>query len=144
MKKILCILCCLFLITGCSTSEKIVKPIKLTPREVLNKLQDTKQNSFLMYLTMDDCYTCEEYEKMIKEVQKTTPFDIYYIKLKLNETDKEILSDLSELNITIGDYTSLPTTFYFYQGSLLPENKREGYIEKKDFTKWLKDLRILK
>lgn len=145
LKKVfLCITCALLLVIGhgCSSKEK-GKPIELTPSEVLARLQDNKQNSFLLYLTSDNCYSCEQYEKVIEEVEKETPFEIYYVSIDINNTDKDIKNALEELEITTGDIQALPTTYYFYQGSLLPENKKEGYLEKKDLIKWLKDLHIL-
>lgn len=143
MKKIICILCCVFLVCGCSFGSEQGEPIELTPREALNKLQNEKENSFMLYITTENCYTCEEYRSVVEEIQESMPFDIYYITLDMDVKDSTTKADLEELNVTIGDYQSLPTTYYFYQGTLLPENKRDGYIEKADFITWLKALRIL-
>ena len=145
LKKVfLCMTCALFLVisNGCNTKQE-GKPIELTPGEVLAKLQNNKQNSFLLYLTSEDCYSCEQYEKVIESIEDETPFEIYYLTIDLNETDKDIKNTMEELEITTGDLQELPTTYYFYQGNLLPENKKEGYLEKKDLIKWLKDLHIL-
>ena len=144
MKKVLCICLTLLLLSGCSLMRKDSDPIKLTPQEVINKLQDEKQNSFLLYLTTSNCYTCEEYERVVAELEEESTFDIYYVTIDLDEDDSKVTSALDEFNITIGDYTSLPMTYYFYQGSLLPENKKEGYIEKDDYRQWLKELHLRK
>lgn len=144
MKKIICMMMSLFLIGGCSIAHKDNDPVALTPQEVINKLQDEKQNSFLLYLTTDNCYTCSEYEKVISELEKESHFDIYYVNIDLNEDDRKTKSSLEELNITIGEYRELPMTYYFYQGSLLPENKKEGYIEKDEYRQWLKELHLFK
>lgn len=144
LKKLMIFLCCLVLISGCSLFDKEKdEPIELTAKEVLEKLQDPKQNSFLLYLTTDNCYSCQEYQKVIDELEGEQPFEIYYLNIDVNEEDKDIKKALEELKITTGDYYNLPMTYYFYQGSLLPENIKDGYMEKKDLKKWLKNLHIL-
>lgn len=143
IKKMLTILCCVFILCSCSLIKKQKdKPIELTPQEVLDKLQDTKQNSFLLYLTADDCYSCSEYQKVINSLEKSEPFEIYYLKIDPNEntTTKKILD---ELQITTGKYFNLPMTYYFYQGTLLPENKKDGYLKEKDLRTWLQNLHII-
>ena len=115
----------------------------MTPQEVLVRLQDPKKNSFMLYITSDNCYSSDEYEKVIQEIEEETPFEIYYLKMDTNEEDTDIKQAVEELQITTGKIQSLPSTFYFYQGSLLPENSKEGYLEKKDLLKWLNDLYLL-
>lgn len=143
MKKVLlCLFCMMFLLQGCGKDHE-GEPIELTPQEVLVRLQDPKKNSFMLYITSDNCYSCDEYEKVIQEIEEETPFEIYYLKMDTNEEDTDIKQAVEELQITTGKIQSLPSTFYFYQGSLLPENSKEGYLEKKDLLKWLNDLHIL-
>lgn len=144
MRKSLIVIALLFLLTGCVFDSNIkTEPIELTAREAVEKLQSSKQNSFLLYLRTDTCYSCDEYEKVIQEVQEIEPFEIYYINVNINEEDDVTKNALQELNVTMGTYNELPTTFYFYQGALLPENKKEGYLEKEVLTEWLKNLHIL-
>lgn len=143
MKKILLFLfCTVFLLQGCSSQTK-EEPIELTPEEVIARLQDTKQNTFMLYVTSENCYSCEEYEKVIQEVQEETPFEIYYVVLDLNEEDKDTISAFEELQIITGDIESLPTTYYFYQGGLTSDNKKEGYLEKRDLVSWLNSLHLI-
>lgn len=143
MKKIFLLLfCTMFLLQGCSQQEE-GKTVELTPKEVIARLQDTKQNSFMLYVTSENCYSCEEYEKVIQEVQEETPFDIYCVVLDLNEEDKEKQSAFEELQIITGDIQVLPTTYYFYQGGLTSDNKKEGYLEKRDLVSWLNSLHLL-
>lgn len=144
MKKIVCICLCILLMSGCSSFHQEGDPIELTPQEVINKLQDEKQNSFLLYLKTDECYACEEYDKVVEALEEESHFDIYYVDIDLHEDDEKVKSALEELEITIGNYETLPMTYYFYQGSLLPENRKVGFIEKKDFKKWLKELHLMK
>lgn len=142
-KKVLLIFCFVFMLSSCSlTKKKQDAPIELTPQQVLDKLQDTKQNSFLLYLTADDCYSCSEYQKVIDDLEKSEPFKIYYLKIDPNEDDttKKLLN---ELQITTGKYFNLPMTYYFYQGTLLPENKKDGYLKEKDLRTWLQNLHII-
>lgn len=143
MKKVLLsLLCAIFLLQGCSKQNE-GEPIELTAQEVLVRLQDPKKNSFMLYITSENCYSCDEYEKIIQEIEEETPFEIYYLKMDTNEEDTDVKRSLEELQITTGNIQSLPSTFYFYQGSLLPENSKEGYLEKKDLLKWLNDLYLL-
>lgn len=143
MKKVLlCLFCTMLLLQGCSKNNE-GEPIELTAQEVLVRLQDPKKNSFMLYITSDSCYSCDEYEKVIQEIEEETPFEIYYLKIDTNEEDSDVKQAVEELQITTGKVQSLPSTFYFYQGSLLPENKKEGYLEKKDLLKWLNDLHLL-
>lgn len=144
MKKVICVFISLFMMTGCTLKQKDANPIELTPQEVIDKIKDDKQNTFLLYLTSDDCYTCQQYTKVVKELEKESHFDIFYLKINPNEKDRDTKAALDELNIMIGNYTELPMTYYFYQGTLLPENKKEGYIEKSDFHKWLRELHLMK
>lgn len=141
MKKLLMIVCLLLMVCGCSSSKG--KPIEISASEALEKIQTEKQNSFLLYLTMENCYSCDEYEKIIQKLEEKEPFDVYYIRMNSNEEDNEVKKALEELRVTIGTVKQIPSTYYFYQGSLLPENKKEGFIEEKDLTKWLKNLQIL-
>lgn len=144
MKKIMIVCLSVFLLCACSGNTATKKPVELSAQNVIDKLADKKQNSFLLYLTTENCYTCDEYEKVVNELLKEDPFDIYYVSIDLNEDDAKVVAALNELNITNGNFTELPMTFYFYQGALLPENKKAGYIEKDDYREWLKGLHLMK
>lgn len=90
MKKILlCLFCTMFLLQGCSKNHE-GEPIELTAQEVLVRLQDSKKNSFMLYITSDNCYSCDEYEKVIQEIEEETPFEIYYLKMDTNEEDTDV------------------------------------------------------
>ena len=89
MKKVLlCLFCMMFFLQGCGKDHE-GEPIELTPQEVLVRLQDPKKNSFMLYITSDNCYSCDEYEKVIQEIEEKTPFEIYYLKMDTNEEDTE-------------------------------------------------------
>ena len=90
MKKVLlCLFCMMFFLQGCGKDHE-GEPIELTPQEVLVRLQDPKKNSFMLYITSDNCYSCDEYEKVIQEIEEETPFEIYYLKMDTNEEDTDI------------------------------------------------------
>ena len=131
----------MFFLQGCGKDHE-GEPIELTPQEVLVRLQDPKRIPSCC-ISPDNKYSCDEYEKVIQEREEKTPFEIYYLKMDTNEEDTDIKQAVEELQITTGKIQSLPSTFYFYQGSLLPENSKEGYLEKKDLLKWLNDLHLL-
>ena len=144
MKKILCAILSLFLISGCSGSDKPShEPIEVRAREVVDRLQDQDQDTFLLYITTNSCYSCDEYKKVIEELQNIKPFEIYELTIHLEEEDEDVKEALSELEVFIGEYTTYPMTYYFYKGNLQPENIKQGYIEKEDYETWLKNLHIL-
>ncbi len=142
MKRIF-LICMLFLIvTGCVRSESdVVKDVTIP--EVIEKVDGENQNSFLLVLTTDECYSCDEYEKVLDEVEKIQPFDIYRVHYDMADESKENKEALKELECLVGKINQFPTTYYFYQGSLLKENIKEGYIEKKELISWLSSLHIL-
>ena len=142
MKRIMVVLLILVLCTSCSFFDQ-KEPVELSIPEVLEKLNNENTNSFLLYIRTDHCYSCDEYEKVIKEVEDETPFEVYYTHIDLTNVDPQMQKSLEELKVTIGDIEQLPTTYYFYQGSLLDENKKPGYMEKKDLITWLKNLHII-
>lgn len=144
VRRVMLLFMTLLLMTGCFSSGDIKKePIELTAREVVEKLQSTKQNSFLLYLRAENCYSCDEYEKVVQEIEEKEPFEIYYLTVHLDEETDDVKKALQELDVTIGSYSELPVTYYFYQGALLPENKKEGFIEKEVLEEWLTNLHIL-
>ena len=132
MKKVIFVMLIVCLLAACSPSSK-KGPIEVSAAEVLEKLSDERENSFLLYVISDDCYSCDEYQKCIEEIEKQQPF----------EKDADVKKMLDELKVTTGVLRQLPTTYYFYQGTLQAENRKEGYLEKKDLIAWLKNLHIL-
>lgn len=144
MKKMMCVILTTLMLSGCfGSSQKKGEPIEISAREVVDRLQNQKKDSFLLYITTNQCYSCEEYTKVVTQLQAVKPFDIYELHIDLKEKDEDVKEALSELEVVIGDYTTFPMTYYFYKGNLQPENIKAGYIEKEDYEKWLKDLHIL-
>lgn len=144
MKKRMCIFIMLFLLSGCfSQGQSKGTPIELSASEVVERLHDQDKDTFLLYITTDSCYSCDEYEKVIEKLEAIKPFDIYYLTIDLAEDDSETKEALNELEVTIGNYSTFPMTYYFYKGNLQPENVKDGYIEEKVYETWLKNLHIL-
>lgn len=94
MKKVLlCLFCMMFFLQGCGKDHE-GEPIELTPQEVLVRLQDPKKNSFMLYITSDNCYSCDEYEKVIQEIEEETPFIISrWIPTKKIRTSSRLLKN---------------------------------------------------
>ena len=144
MKKIICAIVSAFLLTGCFGSQKVSnEPIEVSAREVVDRLQNQDTDTFLLYITTNSCYSCDEYKKVVEELEKVKSFEIYELHIDLEEDDEDVKEALSELEVTIGEYTMFPVTYYFYKGNLQPENIKQGYIEKEDYETWLKNLHIL-
>lgn len=80
MKKVLLsLLCAIFLLQGCSKQNE-GEPIELTAQEVLVRLQDPKKNSFMLYITSENCYSCDEYEKIIQEIYRACRLPFIFIR----------------------------------------------------------------
>jgi len=136
MKKFLIAWTLLMLLCGCSSagSENMQKT---TADEVIRRMQVDGDNSFLLVLTTTNCYSCDEYAKVVEQLQNEKKFDLYYI-----DVDKENEDKLEELKITLGDVETLPMTYYFDKGVLKQENIKRNYIELETYREWLKLLEI--
>lgn len=136
MKKIVLICALVFALTGCSSAGS--KEMKQTSADdVIRRLQLDGENTFLLVLTTTNCYSCDEYNKVVEQLEQEKPFDLYYI-----DVDNESKDKLDELKITLGDYTTLPMTYYFDDGVLKPDNVKSNYIELENYREWLKQLEI--
>ena len=103
MKKILIILCALFLV-GCSNP----KYTEISVTQFQEKL-DAKE-SFILVIGSDTCSACKSYEPTMQKVMKDTNLDIFYINL-------HVLSD-EDYSKIYSSYvvTSTPTTLFFKDG----------------------------
>ncbi len=136
MKKRMIVWAAVLMLAGCSSagSESMKKT---SADEVIRRIQVDGNNSFLLVLTTTDCYSCDEYAKVVEQLQSEQPFDLYYIDVNKEKEDK-----LEELKITLGDVETLPMTYYFDEGILKQENIKRNYIELETFREWLKLLKI--
>lgn len=137
MKKFLIACFVMVQLMGCSAPSKQSSMKKITADEVIRRLQIEYDDSFLLVLTTTDCYSCDEYAKVVEQLQKEKPFDLYYIDINDEDKDK-----LDELKITLGEVITLPMTYYFEDGVLKPDNIKQNYIELETYREWLKLLKI--
>lgn len=136
MKKKIIIYLLLMLLAGCSsTGTESMR--KTTADQVIRRLQVEGENSFLLVLTANNCYSCDEYAKVVEQLQNEQKFNLYYIDVDAEDEDK-----LEELKITLGDVETLPMTYYFDKGVLKTENIKKNYIELETYREWLKLLKI--
>lgn len=136
MKKILIALSLSLLLFGCSSSS-IPGVNTISADEVIKRIQKDDENSFLLVLTAKNCYSCDEYDKVVKELQNEKEFDIYMMDVDEQDKDK-----LDELKITLGEYATLPMTYYFDKGELKKDNVKANYIELEAYREWLKLLNM--
>lgn len=103
MKKILIILCALFLV-GCSNP----KYTEISVTQFQEKL-DAKE-SFILVIGSDTCSACKSHEPTMQKVMKDTNLEIFYINL-------HVLSD-EDYSKIYSSYvvTSTPTTLFFKDG----------------------------
>ncbi len=136
MKKWIIACTMLFLLSACSSagSESMKKT---TAEEVIRRMQIDGENSFLLVLTANNCYSCDEYAKVVEQLESEKEFDLYYIDVDNEDEDK-----LEELKITLGDVDTLPMTYYFDEGVLKQDNIKRNYIELETYREWLKLLKI--
>ncbi|MEG0265088.1 MAG: thioredoxin family protein [Erysipelotrichaceae bacterium] len=143
MKKLILCICTLslFILGGCSKKDPYVENDKIikTNAEDINRKIVRAKDSFLIFLTSEDCYSCAEYEKVLNKIEKQTPFTIYYLPINDQEEDK-----LRELNMTLPRYETMPMTFFVDKGEISEENTKVGFIEKDDYIKWLKTIKVIK
>lgn len=137
MKKFLIACIIMVQLMGCSTPSKQSSMKKISADEVIRRLQIEDDDSFLLVLTTTECYSCDEYAKVVEQLQKEKPFDLYYIDINDEDKDK-----LDELKITLGEVITLPMTYYFEDGVLKPDNIKQNYIELETYREWLKLLKI--
>ncbi len=143
MKKLILLLCMCFLF-ACDVPTKTSGLVDLGVYEVVDVINNDKNNTFLLYITSDRCYSCDEYEKVVTKLQKEYGFTIYRLKMKVNETNEDVKKAFSELEVSCGRIEVLPTTYYFSQGIVLPENKKSGYMEEEEMITWLKSINLIK
>lgn len=122
-----------FILSGCG---KYLSMDKISPDEVMRKLQKDGDNSFFLVLTTSNCYSCDEYSKVIKQLQSEIELPLYYIDVNKTNEDK-----LEELKITLGEVDTLPMTYYFEKGNLKKENIKRNYIDLEEYKEWLKTLK---
>ena len=144
MKKIILLLCMCFLLIACDVPTKNSGIVDLGVYEVVDVINSQKQDNFLLYITSDKCYSCEEYEKVITKLQKEYGFTIYRLKMNVDEKNNDVKKAFSELEVSCGRVEVLPMTYYFSQGVVLPENKKAGYVEEEDMVVWLKNINLIK
>lgn len=103
MKKILIILCALFLV-GCSNP----KYTELSCDDLFTKLEN--KDTFVLVFGSDTCSACKSYEPTMQKVMKDTNLEIFYINL-------HVLSD-EDYSKIYSSYvvTSTPTTLFFKDG----------------------------
>ena len=103
MKKILIILCALFLV-GCSNP----KYTEISVTQFQEKL-DAKE-SFILVIGSDTCSACKSYEPTMQKVMKDINLEIFYINF-------HVLSD-EDYSKIYSSYVviSTPTTLFFKDG----------------------------
>ena len=103
MKKILIIICALFLV-GCSNP----KYTELSCDDLFTKLEN--KDTFVLVFGSDTCSACKSYEPTMQKVMKDTNLEIFYINL-------HVLSD-EDYSKIYSSYvvTSTPTTLFFKDG----------------------------
>ena len=105
MKKILILICTIFLLSGCN-SNKTYHEISY---KRLNEMIDNKE-SFVSMIGSETCSACKSYKVTLNEVISDYNIDVKYIDLsKLSDEEESIL--ISNFSIT-----GTPTTVFMTKG----------------------------
>ena len=165
MKKILSLILCVFLISGCSkaSTNHIKKDLSLSGINEITyeQLQDKLDSDelFVLYIGRPDCGDCREFEPILNENEVTY---LYYFNIKeirdaskkedATKEEKKLYENISkELDIkwtpvlklvnkgeTISEYTYLSEEYYEIKGSKKKEQAKEKYID--DFKDWMSNI----
>ncbi len=106
MKKILILICAIFLLSGCN-SNKTYHEISY---KRLNEMIDNKEN-FVLMIGSETCSACKNYKVTLNEVISDYNVDVKYIDLsKLSDEEESIL-------ISTFSITGTPTTVFMTKGN---------------------------
>ena len=116
MKKILIILCALFLV-GCSNP----KYTELSCDDLFTKLEN--KDTFVLVFFFDSCSACKSYEPTMQKVMKDTNLEIFYINLHvLSDEDYSRIYSKFVVNST-------PTTVFIKDGEKLGIHTIVGAVD---------------
>ena len=127
MKKILIILCALFLV-GCSNP----KYTELSCDDLFTKLEN--KDTFVLVFGSDTCSACKSYEPTMQKVMKDTNLEIFYINLHVL-SDEDYSRIYSKFVVT-----STPTTVFIKKKKKLGIHTIVGAVDYDEVIKKLEKL----
>ena len=153
MKKILSLILCVFLISGCSkaSTNHIKKDLSLSGINEITyeQLQDKLDSDelFVLYIGRPDCGDCREFEPILNSyLEENEGTYLYYFNIKeiRDASSKELgikwtpVLKLVNKGETISEYTYLSEEYYEIKGSKKKEQAKEKYID--DFKDWMSNI----
>lgn len=142
MKKILLsFLCCLFLVTGCSEKEeeKQGQLIEIGIEDAFLKMDN--KDDFLLLVTRDKCYYCQQMHTMLTDTISDHPTTIYNVKMDDSSVDN-LNADHELLKTRLEKPGTTPHVYYIKDGEV--EADMTGFDEEEPllFWDWVEDLGI--
>ena len=141
MNKILSLILCVFLISGCSkaSTNHIKKDLSLsgineiTYEPILNSYLEENEGTYLYYFNIKEIRDASKKEDATKEEKKL--YENISKELDIKWTPVLKLVNKGE---TISEYTYLSEEYYEIKGSKKKEQAKEKYID--DFKDWMSNI----
>ncbi|MEF2782154.1 MAG: hypothetical protein U0N20_03570 [Clostridium sp.] len=138
MKKIfLSFLCCLFLVSGCSSQEQEPgKILEIGIEDAFSKMDN--KDTFLLLVSRDKCYYCQLMEKMLDETIEDHPTVIYNVKMDDSTTDK-LYADHDLLKTRLEKPGTTPHVYYIKDGEVEADMTGFDESEPELFWDWVEE-----
>lgn len=111
MKKLLSCFVLICLLSACTSKTTPTYGFsKINATTLLDKI--SAQESFVVMITTDDCYACDEYKDKVNAVlqeNKLSVYELYY--------DNDNDDTLNQLRALLGSYSSFPAVYNVEGGS---------------------------
>lgn len=128
MKKILLsFVCCLFLLSGCS-SEKVKE---ITIPELIEKIDN--KDTFVLIVSRNSCTHCQKLEEELDKTTKDHNTIIYNVKLDETSYDT-LVSDVKKLEKYVSEPGTTPHVYYMKDGKEV--DSFEGFDEAQPNQFW--------
>ena len=142
MKKILSLILCVFLISGCSkaSTNHIKKDLSLSGINEITyeQLQDKLDSDelFVLYIGRPDCGDCREFEPILNSyLEENEGTYLYYFNIKeIRDASKKEDATKEEKKL----YENISKEYYEIKGSKKKEQAKEKYID--DFKDWMSNI----
>lgn len=132
MKKWIAI-SCLFLLVGCANNSIDYGIEEISAEDVVLKV--TNKETFLVMVSNENSYACDTFIEEVKPILKENNIVLY----DFNVNDVEA-SELDQVEISLGEYTSWPTLFYVQDGEIAPTNHYEYSLDPEGWMLWMQNM----
>ncbi len=136
MRKIFVIFVMLCVLVGCQ-SKDASQFTATSVNKVIDKVN--KSQSFLVVITNTNCYSCDEFV-----VDATPLLEEHNIEIDSIDYSQLSNSEIDQLNIALGSYTTWPAVFYILEGKVYPQSIYEYTKDAEGWEAWLIKMGLIK